>query len=344
MTVVLSEWRRSPLRRALDLVLYPCVLLMKPSIAAYKSIQENLHHRRQWPKPLPRRQQRREVKVATTVEHFSNAGHFARLPYELRLRIYEYVLGGRQINIVHCPGKRRLAHRCQLYDASDPNVNERDARNQCSEEHWTDPPCNLSLLLRTCRLIYTEAAEVLYTKNSFGVYGLQNLASFVCFSRTIRPQRLASIAKFTVIIQNWHRITAQEKEILRYLFVIYGTIPGFSNHRPRFTYPYSKLRDPDRAYPWRQLWRIVKEEMTGLRVLNVRLVDLTHEAISLTPHITADWILPILEIPGVEVPPDAEKPGVEKFTLRKLPAKTDRKQTMPETDMVIVGWSDSREL
>ena len=333
MVLRLVEPRWQPARRALEVLVYPCVLALMPSVLAYKSIQKTLRHRRQWPKPLPRRQRRRKVKLATTVEHVSNAGLFARLPYELRLQIYEYVLGGRQINIVQCPRKRRLAHRCQLHDPTNPKENERNAENQCSEEHWTDPPCNLALLLRTCRLIYTEAAEVLYTKNSFGVYGLQDLASFVCFSRTSRPERLASIKTLTVMVENWQRVAAQEKDIHRELYAIHSTLQGISRDHPRFTYPHTRFRDPDRAYPWRQLWRIVKEEMTGLKFLNVRFIVLGPGVIPLTPLFTADWVLPIREVPGVE-----------KFSVRKLQVTADREQTMMETDLAIVEGQIQREL
>ena len=135
-----------------------CVLALKPSVAACKSIQTTLRRRRQWPKPMGRRQLRHRVELATTTEHTENAGLFARLPYDLRLQVYQYVLGGRQINIVHCPRKRRYAHRCQLQNPVNPQGKERDARNRCCAEYWGKPPCKVGSLLRTCRLLYTEAA------------------------------------------------------------------------------------------------------------------------------------------------------------------------------------------
>ena len=276
----------------------------------YRAVQTYLKRRDRWPKPLSRRQRRRQVHPATT-DHIDNAGLFARLPCELRLQIYEYALGGRQINLVHCPHKRRLAHRCQLYDPANPKDNVRDARNQCAEECWTAPPCNMARLLRTCRLIYSEAGEVLYTKNSFGFSGIHNLASFACFSHTIRPERLASISSLTILVQNWWRLVAPGKEIEKnYNSNTHYTV----SYHAGVTYPYSTFRDPNRKYPWRQLWRVVAKEMTGLKELNLRLVDWKYEIpwMPLNPHIGAHWVLPILEVPGLE-----------NFTLKRLPAKVD---------------------
>ena len=276
---------------------------------AYSADRTTLKRRGQWPKPLSRRQRRRQVHCANTEKHLNNAGLFARLPCELRLQIYEYVLGGRQINIVHCPNKQRLAHRCQLYDPASPRDNFRDARNQCGEERWTAPPCNLAPLLRTCRLIYSEAAEILYTKNSFGVCSLLNLASFVCFSRTIRPERLASISSLTIAVQNWWRLDGQAKDMEdNYTSKPYAAV----RHHAGFTYPHWTFRDPHREYPWRQLWQVVALEMTGLKELNLRLIDWKFEIpwIPLSSNIEAHWLLPILEVPGLE-----------HFTLRKLPTR-----------------------
>ena len=102
------------------------------------------------------------------------------------------------------------------------------------------------------------------------------------------------------MVQNWHRVAAQERDILREFFAVYGTVQGLSGEQVRFTYPHSKLLDPDRQYPWRQVWQIVKEKMTGLKILNVRFVDLGHEMMRMTTNIKADWVLPILEVLGVE--------------------------------------------
>ena len=200
------------LRTLLNILARPLVSILGPPANAYKALCTTLKRRQQWPKPLSRRQCP-QVPTATTEEHVNNAGYFSRLPCELRLQIYEYVLGGRHINIVHCHNNRRLAHRCQLHDPANPKDSLRIALSQCAEEHWTAPPCNMGPLLRTCRLLHTEAAEVLYTKNSFGVCRITNLAVFVCFSRTIRAERLASISSLTITILNQCGIDAPAKEI-----------------------------------------------------------------------------------------------------------------------------------
>lgn len=284
-----------------------CSSLLFSPLKAYEAIRTSVTRRREWPKPLSRCQRSCSIATATNHEHVINAGLLAQLPSEVRLQIYEYVLGGRRINILHCPRERRLEHRCQHCSRVSQVDYLLSGEPQRIGGYWAGPPCQLGALLRTCRLVYTEAVEVLYTRNSFGVDGFENLATFVCFSQTIRPERLVSISTLTVSIQYWWRIFTQGRWIEQGRE---SNSFATGNHLTEFTYPHSEYRDPDREFPWRQLWQIVASEMTGLRKLNLRLTDFRHafprELLIL--DLEAPWLLPILEVPELE-----------QFTLEMLP-------------------------
>ncbi|KAF7115557.1 hypothetical protein CNMCM5793_002651 [Aspergillus hiratsukae] len=140
---------------------------------------------------------------------------FGKLPAEIRLIIYQYVFGDEAVHLVQLKGKIRHV-RCQHTSSS------LDSHRLCcpiTPARWragaathadhsdnklyphTHPalPSILSngslALLRTCRAVYTEAADFPYVSRLFDV---DDLHTFVAFSLTIDPHRLHAIRRLTV--------------------------------------------------------------------------------------------------------------------------------------------------
>ncbi|KAH6681471.1 hypothetical protein B0J14DRAFT_215762 [Halenospora varia] len=93
-------------------------------------------------------------------------------------------------------------------------------------------------ILQTCRQVYNEAIDVLYTTNTFDVNHPQTL---IFLERTIRPIRLASIQNLQI---TWH------------------IPPGYSN---------VPIRCPDDLATWTAMWVIAGTKMTGLQRLKLNM-------------------------------------------------------------------------
>ncbi|KAH8802731.1 hypothetical protein F5884DRAFT_480604 [Xylogone sp. PMI_703] len=183
-----------------------------------------------------------------------------RLPVELRRVVYEEVLcggaGGRRRRVVHILRKNgRLGHwRCRMqrghrlcdsegdrclggwlvYKARMRNA-DRDGRLDLLTDDGLLP------LLRTCRMIYSEAIDILYSGNTFHFHDPGDIRFF---SRTILPHRLASIRS---LMLDWE-----------------GNFSIFNpdNRIPKLS------KEEDRA--WRATWAIISG-MQGLRELRITL-------------------------------------------------------------------------
>ena len=120
----------------------------------------------------------------------------SRLPFEIRYMTYLYVLGDEVIHLDHTYGRPRVAHfRCERTKA--PEHLKTQSPFHCHNQHFTPDikgGNGKMELLKICRAIYVEASQVLYTTNAFAVYGVGNWETFLFFSKSIRPQRLVSIA------------------------------------------------------------------------------------------------------------------------------------------------------
>ncbi|KAL1985112.1 hypothetical protein VTN96DRAFT_8241 [Rasamsonia emersonii] len=138
-----------------------------------------------------------------------------RLPPEIRLMIYRYVFGDEAVHLVQLKGKIRHV-RCQHPSSSiekhrhccpvtparwrvyDGRVAGHSDRMLYPHTHAQLPELlsNSSLgLLRTCRTIYLEAADIPYSNLVFDV---DDLHTFVAFSLSVCPERLRCIKRLTV--------------------------------------------------------------------------------------------------------------------------------------------------
>lgn len=198
--------------------------------------------------PLPR--ERRALSVS---QNPSNAGLFGRLPFEIRHAIYVYALGGDLVHLTHTfPLKEMGYHACQW---SDPYSHHYHTAGEPG-------PRNRICLLKTCRQIYIEALPVLYSTNTFGLFGAHNLSVFCDFSRTTRKDRLDSIASI--------HIKCEMDGLVSDVFL----------------------------QEWKQTWEILATQMPGLKDLKVHLTKLYFPQLGLA--LDEDWVKPMLKVRGLK--------------------------------------------
>ncbi|GIK02707.1 hypothetical protein Aspvir_006766 [Aspergillus viridinutans] len=141
---------------------------------------------------------------------------FGKLPAEIRLIVYQYVFGGEAVHLVQLKGKIRHV-RCRHTSSSSLDSHRlccpvtparwragaatHDGHSDSMLYPHTHPalPSTLSngslALLRACRAVYAEAADLPY---AIPVFDVDDLHTFVAFSLTIDPDRLSAIRRLTI--------------------------------------------------------------------------------------------------------------------------------------------------
>ncbi|GAB7364060.1 hypothetical protein MBLNU230_g4614t1 [Neophaeotheca triangularis] len=190
---------------------------------------------------------RLQVFMATeSAQHTSSQPHCAfltKLPLEIRLIIYEMVLGGMAFHLQGTESRARILHNvCRVPG----RINEPQVHGDCHIATTQRPSSaprddyetatGLLPLLVTCRVIYSEAIETLYGSNAFEF--TQNWAAFRFLKITIPPQRLHCIRHF----------------------------------RLYFRLPHHPVRNGNSKRDWVELWNFFSQEMTGLTKLHLRLL------------------------------------------------------------------------
>ncbi|KAJ8069195.1 hypothetical protein OCU04_002866 [Sclerotinia nivalis] len=133
---------------------------------------------------------------------------FGMLPREVRIEIYEWVLGKRVLHIVR--RKTKLGHvvcKCDGRNSDGGDMREEDAcmiagcrgvkilGGSGVHERVGDGSGGLIQLLQVCRRVYSETATVLYSTNTFDFDSMESLISF---SNEILPRRFDSITSVTL--------------------------------------------------------------------------------------------------------------------------------------------------
>ncbi|KAH6876191.1 hypothetical protein BKA58DRAFT_381198 [Alternaria rosae] len=114
-----------------------------------------------------------------TMEQLQSA-FFGKLPAELRLKIYELVLCEQDAIVVNPDEKADTCDRRDVF------------------KFKTEPGRSVSIL-RTCKRLYHEAIDVLYSGNTLS---FKSYRRFVMFTRSIPPPRLASLMHITIVQAN----------------------------------------------------------------------------------------------------------------------------------------------
>ncbi|KAL8665833.1 MAG: hypothetical protein Q9202_001955 [Teloschistes flavicans] len=120
-----------------------------------------------------------------------------RLPLELRQEIYGYVLGREENWLIFLPFKMRAVpqgHLSTMWDVTHPYVNQ----TKVVRDHRLFWP-QRTALLRTCRQIYREAVELLYTGNTFVVKHPKILFTL---AKYVPPQRFSSIRTLHICLMS----------------------------------------------------------------------------------------------------------------------------------------------
>ena len=124
-----------------------------------------------------------------------------KLPLELRLAIFSHVLGNDAFRLVTIPWRviavpdieGNLSMTGKYFDANKAwGDTELDSNNNAPEVFIRS---SRTAILTTCRQIYPEAVDLLYTTNTFILHDFSTLATF---AKSIPPQRLNAIRSLTV--------------------------------------------------------------------------------------------------------------------------------------------------
>ncbi|KAL9129639.1 MAG: hypothetical protein Q9217_001957 [Psora testacea] len=217
----------------------------------------------QTPEPLELRRHHQNLSNAT-ICHTRNAQSLLlrALPFEIRLRIYEYVFS-------HPPLRYPLADSDQnaqvrgLLDASHFPINC-IWRGRLPGRLIAQPPIQLNdqadfsfgsqqnyaphrlAILKTCKQTYAEAVDLFYSQPTFLVQDTPVL--FDLFS-TLLPQRLASI-----------------RNLQLHFLLRWPDIPSW------WANPKSS---PDNAVLWSSIWESIAQKMTGLQDLTLYIRQFT---------------------------------------------------------------------
>ena len=216
---------------------------------------------------LPVQRQFQQPDDATIVRGSASCSFLERLPLELRLHIYEYVLGGETIHLVHI---RKRSSEWPSQTSGSMLTSMIGANwNPMRSDPWESPDINPALIL-SCRQIYREAVDILYSSNVFAV---DNITAFIYLADNYLPsQRLLAIKHLQVSI-TWR----------------------FSSLLASHT----GQRDTDDGYydfeTWRRFWHLLACDM--------RLTSLSIDIDSLGQRedleLDAEWVKPILEVKGI---------------------------------------------
>jgi len=138
----------------------------------------------------------------------------SQLPLDIRMIIYEMVLGGMIFHLNAQDRRSRILHHVCAHPET---IN--DPTHQCHELSTKRPSSNpreeyreatgLLPLLVTCRLVYSEAIETLYRANTFEF--TQNFAAFRFLRLLIPPQRLHDISHFRMRMRVPHHPTINSR-------------------------------------------------------------------------------------------------------------------------------------
>lgn len=183
----------------------------------------------------------------------------SKVPGEIRNPIYRLILGDRYLGIYDCGGgswRSRVRH----------------LEISPGQMSFPDPllflPTNKLAILQTCRQVYVEAADLLYSTNRFQVLRMQDMKCFNKFMIFISPTRLATITSLTLVVN------------VDYFEPLH--------HLASYTFKH-----------WKTLWALVCLRMTALRELSLHLRNLW--AIE-NLKLTADtyWVKPFLSLRNLD--------------------------------------------
>lgn len=219
-----------------------------------------------------------------------------RLPLELRLRIYEYALGGQIIHLVHM----RNDSVEWPFQASSPMITSMIGANwdPLKPDPWEPPIISLALLL-TCRQIHSEAANILY---SFNFFATDNIRVFIYLAENcLCPQRLLAIKHLQVSI-TW-----------RFL----PLLASYTGQKGNYNGYYDLAT-------WQRFWHLIANDMR----LTSLSIDVDNFGLEENLSIDAEWVKPILQVKGIRYPKVAIRPAGRSCETFPEQAKSFRQELL----------------
>ncbi|KAI4266383.1 MAG: hypothetical protein L6R38_008780, partial [Xanthoria sp. 2 TBL-2021] len=196
----------------------------------------------------------------------------SRLPLEIRQEIWGYVLGREENTLILLPLKIRAipgAHPMPSQD-SNPYRNNNWHITETGPSFWLHRPA----ILRTCRQIYIEAVDLLYTENTFV---FQSPLILAYFAKAVLPYRFNAIRKVRIWFEQnnwpfWPSCSSRGGEKLQ---------PSITTQREE----------------WRQSWQTIAG-MENLTTLHVTF-DSTLAEYWDDRNASRDVLLPLLDLRGI---------------------------------------------
>lgn len=238
---------------------------------------------------LPIQRYFQQLHDVTIMRGSPSCSFLKRLPLELRLHIYEYVLGGETINLVQI--RKRSSEWPFLTSGSMLTSMIGASWDPMKPDPWKSPDINPALLL-SCRQIYSEAADILYSSNVFAV---DNITAFIYLAENyLSSQRLLAIKHLQV---------------------------SFTWRFTSLLASYIAARDVDDGYydfeTWRRFWHLLANDM--------RLTSLSIDIDGLSQHedleLDAEWVKPILEVRGIRHSSVTFMPAAQ--SVERFPGQAD---------------------
>jgi hypothetical protein len=235
------------------------------------------------PAPLPSKRERALSNSFDPKQKTPPAASLLGLPYELRLMIYTEVLGGDKVALLRREQKIVVA---ELLSWEDMGILKRETPGWGGSTRGYDPEeSNLVrrrtqdklCFLRTCRQVYVEGIDLLYSTNEFGI---EELSTLHHFKAAILPKQFQNIASLSVL-WDW----------------------GNGTNGPWSEYPSARFMvtelPPYDMRTWLIFWEMVRQEMVGLRVLRLDLKD-DNMGNQLLHRLDAYWVQPVLKLRGLK--------------------------------------------
>ncbi|KAL8759375.1 MAG: hypothetical protein Q9199_000810 [Rusavskia elegans] len=189
----------------------------------------------------------------------------SRLPLEIRQEIWGYVLGREENTLIMLPFKIRAIPSAHPMPSQDSNPYRNNWRMmETGPSFWLHRPA----ILRTCRQIYTEAVDLLYTGNTFV---FQTTLILAYFAKAVLPYRFNAIRKVRICFE-------QDNE----------PFWPFCSSQPSITTPREE---------WNQAWKTIAG-MEHLTTLHVSF-DSTMAEYWADRNACRDMLLPLLNLRGI---------------------------------------------
>lgn len=264
---------------------------------------------RSWHKRNPRKVWRATSKFDTSLfnpkTQPSTCYLLTRLPYELRLQIYHYVVGHETIHLLWsrkrlwnsvCPEPPISPSPCPWPLSSESSSAAPSTSDFCTcnytltgdllAERFHSKPTSSTALstLLSCKQIYLEALPVLYTTSTFDVTHLYTL---IDLARVLSPTNLSMIRLLSL---SWWLGVLSSDAKRRALFL------------PNDDQANDMWKSSQQDSTWAALWNVIAHDLTGLQGLDLHLTMKPPGSNGALGRLSIDqnWVAPMLQVQGLK--------------------------------------------